>query len=182
MSFGQELPPPFPADPRPGKEVGILKTFISSGAEETLRFAETLARSFQGGETVLLSGDLGAGKTVFAAGLAKGLGVASRVTSPTFTVLNEYHSGRLPFFHFDLYRIASEAELDELGLDDALSSGGVTAVEWSENALSAFPSDAIRVRIRLLGEDRREITLLSGEESEESDTESEGESLESSCR
>ena len=136
-----------------------MKTIVTNSREETFRLAETLSAGFRGGETVLLSGDLGAGKTVFAAGLAKGLGVVSRVTSPTFTVLNEYRSGRLPFFHFDLYRISDEAELDELGLDEALSSGGVTAVEWCDNAPSAFPAGAIRVRMRHLGGDRREITL-----------------------
>ena len=151
-----------------------MKTIVTNGREETFRFAESLAAGFHGGETVLLSGDLGAGKTVFAAGLARGLGVVSRVTSPTFTVLNEYRSGRLPFFHFDLYRISDEAELEELGLDEALSSGGVTAVEWSENAPSAFPAGAIRVRMRHLGGDRREIVLEGLPETKTDATKQEG--------
>lgn len=160
-----------------------MKTIVTNSREETFRIAESLSSGFRGGETVLLSGDLGAGKTVFAAGLASGLGVTSRVTSPTFTVLNEYRSGRLPFFHFDLYRISHEAELDELGLDDALSSGGVTAVEWSENAPSAFPAGALRVSLRHLGGDRREIILegLPDTAGEKTEKEAAG-SDEPSCR
>ncbi|MBO4406092.1 MAG: tRNA (adenosine(37)-N6)-threonylcarbamoyltransferase complex ATPase subunit type 1 TsaE [Clostridia bacterium] len=160
-----------------------MKRFETESAPETFRIAEELASGFQGGETVLLSGDLGAGKTVFAAGLACGLGVSSRVTSPTFTVLNEYRSGRLPFFHFDLYRIRDIEELDELGLDEALSSGGVTAVEWMENAKDAFPPDAIRVTLRHLGGDRRLITIGFGrEDAEDPGKTEEGEKHESSCR
>ena len=94
-----------------------------------------------------------------AAAVAKALGISARVTSPTFTILNSYQSGRLPLYHFDLYRINDPEELYELGWDDALASGGVTAIEWVERAEDEIPHDAITVTIRYKGENEREITI-----------------------
>jgi tRNA threonylcarbamoyladenosine biosynthesis protein TsaE len=107
---------------------------------------------------IAMSGDLGAGKTAFVRGLAAGLGVSARVTSPTFTIVNEY-PGPVPLFHFDLYRLSDAEELFDLGWDDYLQRGGVIAAEWSENAEDAFPGDAVRVRIEKTGENSRRIHI-----------------------
>ena len=136
-----------------------MKNVITHSASETAAVGEALASGFTGGEVFLLYGDLGAGKTAFVGGVAKALGVSTRVTSPTFTILNSYQSGRLPLYHFDLYRINDPEELYELGWDDALASGGVTAIEWVERAGEEIPHDAITVTIRYKGENEREITI-----------------------
>ena len=136
-----------------------MKTIITHAPCETAAVGEKLAEGFTGGEVLLLYGDLGAGKTAFVGGVAKALGVTSRVTSPTFTILNSYTAGRLPLYHFDLYRINDPEELYELGWDDALSSGGVTAIEWVERAGEEIPREAITVTIRYKGENEREITI-----------------------
>ena len=136
-----------------------MKTIITHAASETAAVGGELAGHFTGGEVLLLYGDLGAGKTAFVGGVAKALGVTSRVTSPTFTILNSYTTGRLPLYHFDLYRINDPEELYELGWDDALSSGGVTAIEWVERAGGEIPQNAITVTIRYKGETEREITI-----------------------
>ena len=109
---------------------------------------------------VAFTGDLGAGKTAFTRGLARGLGITERVTSPTFTVVNEYEGGRLPLFHFDMYRLGSSEELFGIGWEDYLARGGVCAVEWSENVEDALEEDAVRVDIRRGdGEDWRVIAI-----------------------
>ena len=106
------------------------------------------------------TGDLGAGKTAFVSGMAKALGVGERVTSPTFTIVNEYEGGRLPLFHFDMYRLGSADELFHIGWEDYLARGGVCAVEWSENVAEAIEPDAVRVFIaRGDGDDDRVITI-----------------------
>jgi len=114
---------------------------------------EALARTLRPGSVVAFTGDLGAGKTAFVRGLARGLGIGDRVTSPTFTIVNEYEGGRLPLFHFDWYRLEDGEELFEIGWEDYLSRGGVCAVEWSENAPEVL-EDPIRVDIRPEGECR----------------------------
>ena len=121
---------------------------------------ETLARRLGPGDVVAYRGDLGAGKTAFTRGLARGLGCTGRVTSPTFTVVNEYE-GRLPLFHFDLYRLAGEEELCDVGWEDYLDRGGVCAVEWSERAEAALPRETVWVSIRRCAEsgDWRRITI-----------------------
>lgn len=108
---------------------------------------------------IAMYGDLGAGKTAFVRGLAEGLGVTARVTSPTFTIVNEY-LGPVPLFHFDLYRLSDAGELFDLGWDDYLQRGGVIAAEWSENAEDAFPGDIVRVRIEKTGENSRHIHIM----------------------
>ena len=123
-------------------------TYITNAPEETEALGEALARELKPGDVVAFTGDLGAGKTAFTRGLARGLGVADRVTSPTFTIVNEYEGGRLPLFHFDMYRLGSSEELFDIGWEDYLSRGGVCAVEWSEIVDDALEGTPIRVEIR----------------------------------
>ena len=120
---------------------------ISHSPEETRAIGARLADRLQGGEVVAFTGDLGAGKTAFVSGMAEALGVEDRVTSPTFTIVNEYEGGRLPLFHFDMYRLGSADELFLIGWEDYLARNGVCAVEWSENVAGAIEGDAIRVSI-----------------------------------
>ena len=135
---------------------------LSRTPEETLDLAENLASSFtEGLYVVTLEGDLGAGKTLFAKGLARGLGVTDwyYLNSPTFTLINEYR-GRLPFFHFDLYRLGDENELFDLGFSDYLSGSGVLAIEWPEKALPLLPQENFwRVHLELVGTDERLIEI-----------------------
>ena len=118
------------------------------------RFAQTLPDS----AVVALYGDLGAGKTAFVRGMARGLGIEARVSSPTFTIVNEYLGAR-ELYHFDMYRLSSPEELFDIGWDDYLSRGGVCAVEWSENVEDAFEGDQICVRIEKSGDAERVITI-----------------------
>ena len=105
--------------------------YITNSPSETEAVGAALARVLQPGTVIAYRGDLGAGKTAFTRGLAKGLGVKERVTSPTYTIVNEYLSGRMPLFHFDMYRLASSDDLWDIGWEDYLERGGVCAVEWS---------------------------------------------------
>ena len=111
------------------------------------------------GAVVAYLGDLGMGKTAFTRGLAAGLGYKGRVTSPTFAIVNEYEGGRLPLFHFDMYRLNSADDLFDIGWEDYLSRGGVCAVEWSENVMDALPEDTVWVRIAREGDTGRSITI-----------------------
>ena len=136
---------------------------LSHSPAETEAIGARLAESLEPGAMVAFTGDLGSGKTAFTRGLARGLGVTDRVTSPTFTIVNEYLGGRLPLFHFDMYRLASSDELFDIGWEDYLARGGVCAVEWSENVADALEPDAIRVDIRRgAGENDRIITVTGG--------------------
>ena len=131
-------------------------THSSNSEADTRAIAAALAPSLSPGSVVLLSGDLGAGKTAFVRGLAAGLGIdPDEVTSPTFTLVHEYRGGRLPLIHVDLYRL-DRAELDEIGLDPDLAVVGVTAVEWSER-LTRPITGAVTVHIADRGGDAREI-------------------------
>ena len=121
--------------------------------QETEALGEALGRVLPPGSVVAYTGGLGAGKTAFTRGLARGLGIQDRVTSPTFTIVNEYEGGRLPLFHFDWYRLSDAEELFDIGWEDYLSRGGVCAVEWSENAPEAFDAP-VRVTIWQAGEAR----------------------------
>ena len=121
--------------------------------QETEALGEALGRVLPPGSVLAYTGGLGAGKTAFTRGLARGLGVQDRVTSPTYTIVNEYEGGRLPLFHFDWYRLSDAEELFDIGWEDYLSRGGVCAVEWSENAPEAFDAP-VRVTIRQAGEAR----------------------------
>jgi tRNA threonylcarbamoyladenosine biosynthesis protein TsaE len=134
------------------------RQIISSSEAETRNVARLLAAALQAGTTILLSGDLGAGKTAFVKGLAEGLGLdADEVTSPTFTLVHEYRGGRLPLIHVDLYRLDS-AELDEIGLDPDLALTGVVAVEWAER-LGRPMLGATTVWIADDGGERRTLTI-----------------------
>ena len=132
--------------------------FITHSPEETERLGKALAALLQPGDIIAYRGDLGAGKTAFTRGLAKGLGCREQVTSPTYTIVNEYLSGRLPLFHFDMYRLASSDDLWSIGWEDYLDRGGVSAVEWSENVDDAM-ENALWVILESLGDDDRRITL-----------------------
>ena len=120
--------------------------YLSHSPEETEQLGEQLGRTLRPGSVVAYRGDLGMGKTAFTRGLARGLGCTCRVTSPTFTIVNEY-SGALPLFHFDMYRLDSSDELFDIGWEDYLSRGGVCAVEWSERVEDALPDDTLWVSI-----------------------------------
>jgi len=136
----------------------IRGRFVSASEAETRALAARLGRDLEPGAVVLLSGDLGAGKTAFTRGLAEGLGAdPDLVSSPTFTIVHEYRGGRLPLVHVDLYRL-NNADLDEIGLDADLASRGITAVEWPERLARAVPN-AIDVRITDAGDDAREIEI-----------------------
>lgn len=118
--------------------------FLSHSTQETEQAGEQLARQLCPGDVLAFTGSLGMGKTAFTRGLARGLGCRGRVTSPTFTIVNEYE-GKTPLFHFDMYRLGSSDELFDIGWDDYLARGGVCAVEWSERVADALPDDVIRV-------------------------------------
>ena len=137
--------------------------FITRSPQETERLGAALAQYLLPGDVLAYTGDLGAGKTAFTRGLAAGLGITDRVTSPTYTVVNEYLSGRLPLFHFDMYRLHSADELFDIGWEDYLSRGGVCAVEWSENVEEAL-EDPIRVELRKVNDDpeQRVISIEGG--------------------
>ena len=135
--------------------------FITNSAQETEQVGQALGTRLLPGTVLAYEGDLGAGKTAFTRGLARGLGATEQVTSPTYTIVNEYLSGRIPLFHFDMYRLASADDLWDIGWEDYLERGGVCAVEWSENVRDAMEG-AITVRIEKLGEESRKITITGG--------------------
>lgn len=137
-----------------------MKQYISRSVEQTKQIAYDLAKTFVGGETLLLEGDLGAGKTHFAKGLAEGLGIADTVTSPTFTLHNVYEGGRLTFNHFDFYRVDDQEEVEMLGLCEYFSTpDGVAAIEWSANVKNLLPTKCITVNIAKLSDTERQITV-----------------------
>ena len=136
--------------------------YITNSPRETEAVGVALARVLTPGAVIAYRGDLGAGKTAFTRGLARGLGVKESVTSPTYTIVNEYLSGSMPLFHFDMYRLGSEDELFDIGWEDYLERGGVCAVEWSENVWGAM-EDAVIVTISRLSEDTRKIEIEGGD-------------------
>ena len=136
--------------------------FITRSPAETEAVGQALGKALTPGTVIAYLGDLGAGKTAFTRGLARGLGCTDMVTSPTYTIVNEYLSGRMPLFHFDMYRLRSADDLFDIGWDDYLERGGVCAVEWSENVREAM-EDAITVRLEKLSEDSRKITIEGGD-------------------
>ena len=136
-------------------------TYITNSPRETEAVGEKLAQTLRPGTVIAYCGDLGAGKTAFTRGLARGLGCAESVTSPTYTIVNEYLSGRLPLFHFDMYRLRSAEDLWDIGWEDYLDRGGVCAVEWSENVTEAM-ENALWVRIEKIGDESRRITIEGG--------------------
>ena len=136
----------------------LSREILTASEEETVGAGEQLGASLRPGDVVLLTGQLGAGKTAFVRGLARGVGAApDDVSSPTFTLIQEYRGGRATLHHVDLYRLQA-AEVADLGLDELVSSGGIVAIEWAER-WDERPADAIDVRIEDTGEDRRQIRI-----------------------
>ena len=136
--------------------------FITNSPAETEAIGAALGKIIEPGAVIAYRGDLGAGKTAFTRGLAKGLGCTEIVTSPTYTIVNEYLGGRMPLFHFDMYRLASSDDLWDIGWEDYLERGGICAVEWSENVEDAL-ENAISVTIEKLGDETRRITIEGGD-------------------
>jgi len=163
MVDSSKLPSELPATPESSQTGGGDKprTVFSLSEEETAELGRTLSRSMKGGELVLLEGELGLGKTVFARGIATGLGIAAEdVNSPSFTLVQEYGGGRLPVFHVDLYRLNSGDDVDTLGLDDLLASDAIVVIEWGEKLPAHHKRRAITVRFHDVGEGSRRIEIL----------------------
>lgn len=137
--------------------------YLSNSPADTEAFGERLARRLRAGDVVAFTGALGMGKTALTRGLARGLGCRGRVTSPTFTIVNEY-AGDVPLFHFDMYRLSSSDELYDIGWDDYLARGGVCAVEWSERVADALPEDAVTVDIARGESDESRVITVTGVE------------------
>jgi tRNA threonylcarbamoyladenosine biosynthesis protein TsaE len=127
--------------------------------EETLKFGEQLAAALHRGDVLALSGDLGAGKTALIKGIARGLGITQDVTSPTFTLVHEYTSGRLPLFHIDLYRLDTVDQALAIGIEDYLNGPGVTAIEWAEKIEPLLPPGTTRIRMESVGENTHRIEV-----------------------
>jgi tRNA threonylcarbamoyladenosine biosynthesis protein TsaE len=132
---------------------------VTNSAAETRALGEKLASRLKAGDVVVLEGELGAGKSELARGIARGLGVTETVTSPSFTILNVYESGRCPLYHFDWYRLESEEELYELGMDEYLGGDGIAVVEWAERCPDAVPENVLRIRLEVTGGESRRITV-----------------------
>ena len=131
-----------------------MAIFFSQGPEDTLKFAGEYAKTLKGGDVVLLNGDMGAGKTVFAKGVALGLGIEEEVLSPTYAYMNDYH-GKL--YHFDCYRLKNGAQAEGLGLTDYFYADGVCLIEWAQNIADVLPERVKTVTIEKTGEDKRKI-------------------------
>ena len=131
---------------------------ITNSEEETTAVGSKIGKLAKAGDVIAMFGGLGAGKTAFVRGLAGGMGIDARVSSPTFTIVNEYN-GKVPLFHFDMYRLSSSDELFEIGWEDYLDRGGVCVVEWSENVEDIFPPETMKITIDKLDENRRKITI-----------------------
>lgn len=136
--------------------------YFTNSPEETEALGEALGKVLSPGTVLAYEGDLGAGKTAFTRGIARGLGIREPVTSPTYTIVNEYLSGRIPLFHFDMYRLSGADDLFDIGWEDYLERGGVCAVEWSETVKEAL-TDTVRIRIEKTGDDSRKITVKGGD-------------------
>lgn len=137
-----------------------MKKYISNSPQKTEQIAAEVASTLVGGEVIAFRGDLGAGKTCFTRGLAQGLRFDGEVNSPTFALINEYIGGRLPIYHFDMYRISEWEELYSSGFFDYLETGGVIVAEWSENIENALPQNTIYIEIEKLSENERVITVF----------------------
>ncbi len=140
-----------------------MEEIISHSEADTEALGERLGAAARAGEVYALDGDLGAGKTAFCRGFARGVGYAGRVTSPTFAIVGEYLGGRLPMFHFDLYRLASEGELEDIGWEDYLARGGVCVVEWAQRCAVAFDGGTVWVKFEKTGECERRIRIEGGD-------------------
>lgn len=138
-----------------------MREFLTRSPEETEALGEKIGGKLNGGEVIALFGEMGAGKTALTRGIARGLGVSGGVSSPTFALVHEYR-GRLPVYHFDMYRIESWDDLYSTGFFDYLNSGGVLIVEWSENIENALPENAVRLHLRRGETDSQRILTLEG--------------------
>ena len=144
-----------------GKEINPV--WETADSQETYRLGERLGRQAKPGQIYCLDGELGVGKTVFAQGFAAGLGIAEPVCSPTFTILQQYDQGEVPFYHFDVYRIGHVEEMEEIGYEDFFYGEGVCLIEWSRQIEEILPEDAVRIRIEKdlnRDFDYRRITIL----------------------
>ena len=139
-----------------------MKEFLSDSPKATEDFAFDFAKTLQGGTVIAFEGGMGMGKTHFTRGLARGLGFKGDVSSPTFAIINEYRGGRLPLFHFDMYRIESWEDLDSCGFFDYIEENGVMAIEWSENISGALSDSSIFITFEKTGENDRKITIEGG--------------------
>ena len=139
-----------------------MMQYLTNSPEQTEAVGMALARVLEPGTILAYKGDLGAGKTAFTRGLARGLGFTDMVTSPTYTIVNEYLGGRLPLFHFDMYRLHSSDDLWDIGWEDYLDRNGICAVEWSENVDDAL-ENPLNITIEKTGEESRRITIEGGE-------------------
>lgn len=137
-----------------------MDDFISHSVEETETFAEEFTKQLNGNEIIAMYGELGAGKTAFARGIAKGLGVEDVVSSPTFAIVNEYH-GEYPIYHFDMYRIESWNDLDSIGFFDYIDNG-LILIEWSENIEGALPDNVIKITINKTSDENQRIIKIEG--------------------
>ena len=132
----------------------------SSSPVQTRTLGKELASSLQAGDVVILQGDLGAGKSEFARGIASGLGISGPIPSPSFTILNDYEDGSVPFYHFDWYRLSGSQELYEMGMDEYLQGDGIAVVEWPSQCPDAVPDDCLEVRFHVVDENSRDIELV----------------------
>jgi tRNA threonylcarbamoyladenosine biosynthesis protein TsaE len=132
-------------------------TLFTYSPEETMKVAEKLAHLLQSGDVLLLEGDLGAGKTTFTKGLAKGLGIKKNVNSPTFTIIKEYQGGRLPLFHMDVYRL--DDSFEDLGFDEYFEGNGVTVVEWAHLIQEQLPVQLLQINVYHEAEQKRRLEL-----------------------
>ncbi|MBR6185731.1 MAG: tRNA (adenosine(37)-N6)-threonylcarbamoyltransferase complex ATPase subunit type 1 TsaE [Clostridia bacterium] len=140
-----------------GRRALVIQTH---SAEETRELGKRLAKLLRAGDVVLLQGDLGAGKSELARGVARGLGVSGPVPSPSFTILNAYDEGSVPLYHFDWYRIHDPDEIAQMGMDEQLGGDGIALIEWSSRAEEYVPERNLTILIRATGEETREITFL----------------------
>jgi len=138
-----------------------MKSHLTSSEQETINLAAQLAESLKAGTVLAFRGGLGAGKTAFTRGLALGLCCTDDVTSPTFSLVHEYCGGRLPLYHFDMYRISGYDDLCTTGFYDYLAMGGVLAIEWSENITEYLPDETVFIEIEHIGDESRKITITS---------------------
>ncbi|GGL62788.1 tRNA (adenosine(37)-N6)-threonylcarbamoyltransferase complex ATPase subunit type 1 TsaE [Sporolactobacillus putidus] len=134
-----------------------MHQWICHSPEETMAFSEKIAGYLRSGDVLTLSGDLGAGKTVFTKGLARGLGISEQISSPTFTIVKEHTGGRVPLYHMDVYRISDD---EDIGLEDYFDREGIAVIEWAENIPSWLPEDYLSVAIKRIDDHDRELTLI----------------------
>ncbi|NLN49113.1 MAG: tRNA (adenosine(37)-N6)-threonylcarbamoyltransferase complex ATPase subunit type 1 TsaE [Clostridiales bacterium] len=137
-----------------------MLTFISNSFEDTINIAMEISKHLFAGSVVCLSGDLGVGKTAFTQGIGKGLGIKEYITSPTYTIINEYYSGRIPLYHFDVYRLENSEEMMELGCDEYLYGNGATVIEWADNVYDIIPDHRLWITISSTGEPDKRLMQI----------------------